>query len=91
MTENAPTDRFKKLTVIVSTIGFIIMFLGIWYTISVTYSNVGNIDQRLDKKIVIQNEIHEDIDRIEIEFIKEINRLELRIKTLETEIEYLKK
>ena len=69
---------------------FIIMLLGVWYTISVTYSKVGETaeDQIETKKELI--EMHLEFDEYKIESIKERNKLELRIKTLETEIEYLK-
>lgn len=69
---------------------FIVMLLGVWYTISVTYNNVGVIDQRQNKWIQRQNEMHIEFDEYKIEMIKEINRLELKITKLETEIEHLK-
>ncbi|MCK5605294.1 hypothetical protein KAR91_25605 [Candidatus Pacearchaeota archaeon] len=69
---------------------FIVMLLGVWYTLSVTYNNVGIIDQRQNKWIQRQNDMHIEFDEFKIETLKEINRLELKITKLETEIEHLK-
>ena len=70
---------------------FIIMLLGVWYTISVTYSKVGDtVDDQTEIKKELK-EMHLEFDEYKIETIKRHYEIELRIKTLETEIEHLKK
>jgi len=69
---------------------FIVMLLGVWYTISVTYSKVGDtVEDQIEIKKELK-EMHLEFDEYKIETIKRHYEIELRIKTLETEIEYLK-
>lgn len=92
---NTPTDRFKKLTVIISIIGSIVMILGIWYTISVTYNKVG---ETVEDQTEINNELkamHLEFDEYKIETMERHYQIELKIKNetierLESDIEHLK-
>ena len=96
MPENTPTDRFKKLTVIISIIGALVMLLGAWATISVTYSKV---DDTAEEQVEIKKELkemHLEFDEYKIETIKRHYEIEIKIKDekierLEAEIEYLEK
>ena len=70
---------------------FIVMLLGVWYTLSVTYSKVGEtVEDQLEIKKELRD-MHLEFDEYKIESIERHYEIELRIKTLETEIEYLKK
>ena len=80
MPENAPTDRFKKLTVIISIVGFVIMLLGAWATISVTYNKVGEtVEDQLEIKKELK-EMHLEFDEYKIETIKRHYEIELKLK-----------
>ena len=59
---------------------FIVMFLGIWYTFSVTYSNVGVIGQRQNKWIDRQVEMHDEFDTFKEETMERIHQVELSVK-----------
>ena len=90
MAENAPTDRFKKLTVIISIVGALVMLLGAWATISVTYSKV---DDTAEEQIEIKKELkemHLEFDEYKIETMEKHYQLGLKIERLEADVEYLK-
>ena len=69
---------------------------GRWLSrISVQLNNIGVIDERLNKKIQLINENHEDIDALKIEVKEADHALELKIKDetiarQKTEIEFYK-
>jgi len=87
---NGMWDKFKNPVLWMTLIGSV-------FWVSIRLNNVDVIDDRLDKKIAIQNEMHTDqdnmkaafkdeINSIKTGFVDEIHRLELRIKELECEI-----
>jgi len=84
MTErvNGILDKFKNPAIWIALIGSI-------FWISIRLNNVDIIESRLNKKIQLQNEMHDDQDDMKSEFKDEIHRLEIQIKDLEAEIKIL--
>ena len=85
---SSPISRFITPSVILALVTAII-----WLIVEV--KKIPTIDQRLDKKIAIQNQMHTENDKFKIETIKENYELKLSIKDekierLEAEVEFYK-
>ena len=85
---NSPILRFATPSVMIALATAII-----WLIVEV--KKIPTIDQRLEKKIAVQNQMHTEFDEFKIETIKEQYEIKLSIKDekierLEAEVEFYK-
>ena len=83
MEKNKIIGAIAGAIVIIFTVG------SFFYWVSGVLSDVPVIDQRQNKWIQRQTEMHNDFDAHKIESIKERHKLELRIKALEVKLLHL--